>query len=82
MKLLALLETINLHEGIMDAMIETAVPAAIERLQDEMSGGGRFPKEEGISDLFFMHLLGDPYPDYDDIPEDAEERFAEWLPVW
>ncbi len=81
MKLLAFLETINLREGFMDAAIETAVPAAIERLHSEMMSGN----DSGVAvELFRLHEYGDPHDDpedYDD-PETVEWKYKRWLDEW
>jgi len=82
MKLLAFLETLKpLNEGIMDAMIETAVPEAIAMLREELESG-RFDKGDFV-DMAYRDHYGEDYPDDDaDVPPEAEGIIQEWMARW
>lgn len=82
MKLLAFLESLKpLNEGIMDAMIETAIPGAIERLRAEMSDGSYDTND--MRDMSYSYHYGEDYPvDDADVHPEAEARFQEWLAEW
>jgi hypothetical protein len=80
MKLLALLETLKpLNEGIMDAMIETAIPEAINTLRDDIMSGN----DSGVAlELFRLHEYGDPHEEPDEPYEVVEAKYAEWVAEW
>ena len=84
MKLLALLEATKypLNEGIMDVMIETAVPEAIERLHESVLSGADSGGRDVALEIFRADVYGDPYAEPEESYEEVEAKFAEWLDEW
>ena len=75
MRLLTFLKTLN--EGIMDAMIETAIPEATNMLRDAITSG---EDDGGTREWFAMHEYGGEEPS--DSYEEVERKYAEWLDRW
>lgn len=79
MKLLTFLKTLN--EGMMDAMIETAIPQAIALLREEMASGNVDVGD--FHDMAYRYHYGEDYPvDDADLPPDAKAVIQQWMDEW